>query len=172
MRVNPNPAGHVQRDQRRSHQGAEKFFKQLGVHIAQHFAGKRHAPRQMRTPRYINRRLGQRLIHRHQRLAKPGNPALVAQRLAHRRPQHNANIFNGVVRINVTGLTLRAFGIIDVDVGPYLQQRTEQEVQKALRVMDQVMTVQSVRMTNGALEADVLMDMDVVDARLGRPAQP
>src|SRR5690625_4793155 len=62
------------------------------------------------TPRQIDGGLGQRLIHRNQGLAVPGDASFIAQRLLERLPKHDRGVFDRVVDIN-----------IDVTSGAHLQ---------------------------------------------------
>ena len=107
MRVAPGAARHVQREQRVHREGAEELLEQLGIHLADLGPLERHVPGEERPAGDVDRRLRQRLVHRHQRVAEAADAALVAERLGDRAAEHDADILGGVVEVDMQ-VALRA----------------------------------------------------------------
>ena len=84
-------------------------------------------PGQERPAGDVDRGLGQRLVHRHQRVAEAADAALVAERLGEGLAEHDADILGGVVEVDM-----------QVALGPHRQveqpvagQRGQHVVEKA-----------------------------------------
>ncbi len=99
--LRPARRGEMQRDQPVHGQRAEELLEQLGVHRADLVAREVHVPGEERPAGEIDRGLGQRLVHRHQRLAEPPDAALLAERAGQRLAEHDADILGGVVEIDM-----------------------------------------------------------------------
>ena len=82
-------------------QRAEEFLEQLGVHLADLRLLEGDVPGDERAAGEVDRGLGQRLVHRHQRLAEAADAALVAERLRQRLAEHDADILGGVVEVDM-----------------------------------------------------------------------
>ena len=92
---------HVQREEAVAGQRAEEFLDQLGVHRAQHRPLEAHAPAQIGAARKIDHRIHQRFIHRHAGLAETGDPAFLADRIGQRLAEHDADILDRMVCIDM-----------------------------------------------------------------------
>ncbi len=97
----PARAGDVQRDHRVERQRAEELLEQFGVHVADLGAFEIDVPGQERAAGDVDRGLGQRLIHRDQRVAEPADAALVAERLGEGRAEDDADVLGGVVEVDM-----------------------------------------------------------------------
>ena len=65
----------------------------------------------VRTPGNIDHGLGKRLVQRHGRISEATDAALVPQRLLQRLTEHDGDVFDGMVRVDVgvtRGLMVRS----------------------------------------------------------------
>ena len=101
VRVGARLQGHMQGDAGIEGEGAEELLEQLGVHVADLVAGEGDRPGEEGAAGDVDRRLGQGLVHRQQGLAVAADAALVAERLAQRLAEHDADILGGVVEVDM-----------------------------------------------------------------------
>ena len=80
----------------------EELVRQLGVEAADPLAGDAvDAPDEARSPREVDDRLRQRLVHRHGALAVATDAALVAERLRERVAEHEPDVLDDVVGVDL-----------------------------------------------------------------------
>jgi hypothetical protein len=91
-----------------------------------------HAVREVRPRGDVERDLDERLVERHERLAEPGDPRLVAERFRHGLPDRDPRVLNGVVCVDVQ-IALRLDGEVEPGVLPELFQHVIEERDPGLR---------------------------------------
>ena len=91
----------MQRAQRVVDEALEEFKGELGVEFADHAGLEVNRLVQTGPAREIDHHARQRLVQRHIAVAVAGDAALVAHGLGHRHAQRDADVFDGVVAVDV-----------------------------------------------------------------------
>ena len=101
MRVMSGFARDMQRHHGIERERPEEFLEQFGVHLADLGALEIDVPGQERAPRDVHRSFGKGFIHRDDRIAKAADPALVGKCPSDRGAEDDADVFGGVVEVDV-----------------------------------------------------------------------
>ena len=117
----------VQRHAGVHREGLEPLLHQLGVEGADLVAAELGLEHQERPPRNVDRDAGQRLVHRHVHAGIARDALHVAERLLHRLPERDADVFGGVVMVDVQ-IALRLHGDVDARMA---RQQVEHVVEEA-----------------------------------------
>src|SRR3989442_2940624 len=104
--------GDVQRDLRVEREGAEELLQQVAVEVRDAPARHRHAEDEERPPGDVHRRRDERLVHRNAGGAEAHDALLVAERLLERLAEHDADVLDGVVLVDLD-VALRLEGEVD-----------------------------------------------------------
>src|SRR2546428_618956 len=93
--------GDVQRDLRVERERAEELLQEVAVEIGDAAARHRHAEDEERPPRDVHRGGDEGLVHRDRRGAEAHDALLVAERLFDRLTEHDADVLDRVVLIDL-----------------------------------------------------------------------
>ena len=107
-------------------EGLEELAEQLGVEIADLVAAEGDLPDEIGPAGDVDRAAGQRLVHRQVDVAIAGDAGAVAQRLAKRLAERDADILGGVVLVDVE-VALRRDADVDQAVARELLQHVVEE---------------------------------------------
>src|SRR5690606_3883501 len=81
--------------------GLKDVLDERGRHLPQHGRAELTTEHGVGPPAYVYDDLRERLVHRHGRLADADDAAPLAERLVERLPQHDGDILDGMVGVNV-----------------------------------------------------------------------
>src|SRR5256885_2904495 len=105
---------------------AEELLQEIEIEVGDARACDRHLEDEERPPRHVHRRRDERLVHRDERGPEPHDPPLVAEGLVDRLAQHDADVLDGMVLVDLD-VTLRLDGEVHETVlRPGLQHVAEE----------------------------------------------
>jgi len=132
--------GHMQRQARAQREGLEKVGDERGREGADRHPGKRKVDHGVATTAGVQRHRRATLVERHDGVTETGDPGAVAERLGQRLAEHDRDIFDGVVGVD---LEVARRHHLEVDA-PMNRKRAQQMVEEgeAGRDLGRAMTIQ------------------------------